>query len=573
MYEENLAGGEKSELLVAKKGGTFTVHVNSLQGAYGELALTFKSNREFNTSGPYTVSTTTAGVEITLASTEKKPYIFTLTVPQGTASLDLVFTNTNSKNARMDDFTLTGIADGQAKQDAGLAYSEKEVTVLLGQTPYELPTLTNPHDRPVSYESSNPTVAGIDTQTGEMTVLAAGTTTITATAAGNEEYYEGTASYTLTVKEASHEGELITIWSEDFSDAADEQRAEELSHSNAAYTSTGTGTKVCTSQISAGGESPELLVAKSGGTFTVHVNSLQGAYGELTLTFKSNQKFNTSGSYKVSTTTAGVEIALANTLTSAGGKRPYILTFTLTVPQGTASLDLTFTNTSSDNARVDDFLLTGVAPAASGLSISLTEAGWGTYYTEQAFIMPDGTTGYIVTEQPAATGTDFSVRLDARYPAGEAVPAHTPLLVEGQPGTHACTPLPGLTDEAPAGNLLHGTLEAVTPADDGISYFYKLAYDSEGHDLGFYWGAPDGGPFAMAAGKAWLQLSRQRHNVRALSLDSLRGNTTGIASAPTTGNGGPQAFYTLDGRRVQASSLQDLKPGIYVTGRQKVIIK
>ena len=55
----------------------------------------------------------------------------------------------------------------------------------------------------VEYTSSNTTIATVDKTTGQITALKAGTVTITATAAANDTHKEGSASYSLTVKEPS----------------------------------------------------------------------------------------------------------------------------------------------------------------------------------------------------------------------------------------------------------------------------------------------------------------------------------------------------------------------------------
>lgn len=55
-------------------------------------------------------------------------------------------------------------------------------------------------DATVTYSSSNESVATVDAATGEVTLKAAGTTTITAFYAGDETYSESSASYTLTVQ-------------------------------------------------------------------------------------------------------------------------------------------------------------------------------------------------------------------------------------------------------------------------------------------------------------------------------------------------------------------------------------
>ena len=57
---------------------------------------------------------------------------------------------------------------------------------------------------PIAYTSSNPSVATVDEATGSISALTVGTTTITATFEGNDEYRKSTASYTLTVVAAPY---------------------------------------------------------------------------------------------------------------------------------------------------------------------------------------------------------------------------------------------------------------------------------------------------------------------------------------------------------------------------------
>ena len=60
-------------------------------------------------------------------------------------------------------------------------------------------TLTNPNSLSVSYSSSATGVATVNETSGMVTIVGAGSTTITATWAGNATYCAGTATYTLTV--------------------------------------------------------------------------------------------------------------------------------------------------------------------------------------------------------------------------------------------------------------------------------------------------------------------------------------------------------------------------------------
>lgn len=90
------------------------------------------------------------------------------------------------------------------KEASGLAYSQGSKTITLG-TEYELPTLSNPNNLPVTYTSSKEEVATVDAN-GTVTVVAAGTCTITAKSEETDKYLEGKASYSLTVNAAAEEG-------------------------------------------------------------------------------------------------------------------------------------------------------------------------------------------------------------------------------------------------------------------------------------------------------------------------------------------------------------------------------
>ena len=69
----------------------------------------------------------------------------------------------------------------------------------------------NGESGPVTFESSDPTVATVDENTGEVTILKSGITTITANAAANEDYNATSASYTLNVNKKAVSISNITI--------------------------------------------------------------------------------------------------------------------------------------------------------------------------------------------------------------------------------------------------------------------------------------------------------------------------------------------------------------------------
>lgn len=91
------------------------------------------------------------------------------------------------------------------KEEAGLAFETKEFTINLGET-FTAPTLTNPNNLAVTWESSNTNVATVAND-GTVTLgTVAGYTEITASFAGNDNYLPGSASYRLTVVDQNAHG-------------------------------------------------------------------------------------------------------------------------------------------------------------------------------------------------------------------------------------------------------------------------------------------------------------------------------------------------------------------------------
>ena len=90
----------------------------------------------------------------------------------------------------------------RTKEQAGLAYAETEHNANVGED-FAEPTLTNPYSLSITYSSSNTTLATVNATTGEVTILAAGKVTITASTTGNASYSAGSASYNITITDPS----------------------------------------------------------------------------------------------------------------------------------------------------------------------------------------------------------------------------------------------------------------------------------------------------------------------------------------------------------------------------------
>ncbi len=93
----------------------------------------------------------------------------------------------------------------EEKQEPELAFNPTSVEMNVGDT-FTAPTLSNPHNVAVTYESTNTAVATVSAD-GTVTLAGGtGTTTITASFAGDDSFFAGETSYTLTVVDPNAPG-------------------------------------------------------------------------------------------------------------------------------------------------------------------------------------------------------------------------------------------------------------------------------------------------------------------------------------------------------------------------------
>ena len=203
---------------------------------------------------------------------------------------------------------------------------------------------------------------------------------------------------------------------------------------------------------------------------------------------------------------------------------------------------------------------------------TITEASYATYYTDKAFIMPDGVKGGIVTERPQNGG----LVLTYYYTPGSLVPPLTPIVLKGNAGNYIF-PLTSTTEEAPAGNLLRGTLsDGNTASNDDASgtTYYQLSMEEEG--IGFYYGADDGAAFNIEANKAYLVLTtEQQQSMKQTGLiftDIEEDVPAAIAPIRHAAHSAAPSLYDLGGRQVQPKH-GTLPQGIYIMNGQKVLVR
>lgn len=347
----------------------------------------------------------------------------------------------------------------------------------------------------------------------------------------------------------------IVIWSEDWSGFSN--NAKPTQGENATYVFGGAKTAVKKGDVEnyAGGVTPEIMIANNG-SLAITINALKGADNGLMFTFKTNKD---ESKFQVLVDNATI---LSNEVI---GDSKYTRKYIMVLNEGATTLTIKLDNHTGGNVRVDDLELTTYAGVGS---FKITEAGYGTYYSSKAYTMPKGVKGYTITGNE---GT--SLVMNEAYAAGDVVPAKTALVVEGAANKYY-TLVAASTELTPANNKLHGSDKAEMTYVDGTNVkYYKLSYNNEGNNLGFYWGSENGAAFTNGAHKAYLALDSETllSQSRGFSLaDLAHGVTTGIN---TTVKSATQSnfIYDLNGRRI--NSLNGAAKGVYIMNGQKVLVK
>ena len=203
-------GGKLQWRAEGNSNGTGTLYNNESLGKINSIVLTYNSsdnNKNFtlkigNKANPTTGESITPSVNNLVYTFDCSSYncgFFVLANGSNAGYLDDITINYALGSSTITDYCTTVAAD--SKQDAELSFAVAEVNANISEQ-YEAPTLNAAEgfNGTVEYTSSDESVAQImDMETGDLMLLKEGTTTITATFAGNDDFRPGSASYTLTV--------------------------------------------------------------------------------------------------------------------------------------------------------------------------------------------------------------------------------------------------------------------------------------------------------------------------------------------------------------------------------------
>lgn len=244
---------------------------------------------------------------------------------------------------------------------------------------------------------------------------------------------------------------------------------------------------------------------------------------------------------------------------------------TVSVTGGRLYLGVKGNNTVTNAGQswnADNFRLYYIgAPEAASQNIGVSETGVTTYYSANAFTVPEGLTGGVVTG--VAEGENV-LTVDWRYTAGCTVPSYTGVILKGAHGAYVGE-YSVANVSRPEDNLLEGTLVATAIDAEGYKY-YKLAEGEKG--LGFYFAATDGHSIVNGANKAYLALpENEAQEVNFLALDF---GTTGITDTALAAEDVRVDVYSISGVLVRSGvkaseALDGLSKGIYIVNGKKIL--
>ena len=530
-------------------------------------------------------------IEITYSTANLETTTLTLTAPGSPISIGNTFTSTptlkageqtlsdktitwssdNDKVATVDAATgtVTGVAAGKANITAKFAgddtyktstasyeiivkgapslyFPETSYMVEMGDV-FTAPKLEGlPEGVTATYSSSNTDVATVDAATGEVKIVGVGTTTITVTSPETGIYEGATASYELNVKAAIYKVEFdftTNNWG-----LPTAYNKEEASYTNeTGYTITfgksNSGHKIM-------GNDPDcnLIFGKEGATLSLPVFpfavSKIKVFGKKGASGKTTQNFFVGGE-PVSTETTDAKIdhiyEIKEGYQAAGN------IYTLKV-------------TNDNNTQITKIVVYAKDETVAGAINIATPEGFGTFYTDKNYVLPQGLTAFGYTSIDGNNTLTKSVE----YVAGDIVPANTAVVVKGAKGSYNYYNTEEVATKTIEKNLLKGVttdtkIEAksgvkryiLTRADDGILAFYRT----------------NSGTINVKANRAYLEVP----TAMAVASFSLEGSATGINNVVTTA--AKQGIYTISGVRLNATTTKGLPAGIYIVDGKKVIVK
>lgn len=458
--------------------------------------------------------------------------------------------NITAKFAGDDTYkTSTASYEIIVKGAPSLSFPQTSYTVEMGDV-FSTPKLEGlPEGVTSAYTSSNKEVATVDAATGEVKIVGVGTTTITVTSPETGIYEGTTTSYELNVKAGIYK--VVFDFTTNNWNLPTSYVKDKASYTNeAGYTITfgksGNGHRFNKSDTAE--PIPFLIFGKKDATlslpaFPFAVSKIK-IFGNANASGRVQQNIFV-GEEAVSTETKSAKedhvYEIADAYQAAGN------IYTIKV-------------TNDNNTRISKIVVYAKNEILAGSINIATEEGYGTFYTDKNYVLPQGLTAFAYT----SVNDDNSLNKSVEYVAGDIVPANTAVVVKGAKGSYNYYNTEEVATKTIERNLLKGVttdtrIEAssgvkryiLTRADDGILAFYRT----------------NTGNINVKANRAYLEVP----TAMAVASFSLEGSATGINNVVTTA--AKQGIYTISGVRLNATTTKELPAGIYIVDGKKVVVK
>lgn len=259
--------------------------------------------------------------------------------------------------------------------------------------------------------------------------------------------------------------------------------------------------------------------------------------------------------------------------------------YTMTISGGTSATKITFSAIQDNYNRffLDEVMVSKVAAAEPTYTkqtpVTFRAEDNGDYYAtfsndKVTFVTSDNSEAYkIVVSDGNIVKTkldEVAADINGETVKGFYIPANTGVLLYSIAKTADYYTVENKTVDAisPVDNMLKPA-----PKDGGVFAFnggykyYKLAYGdwTNKTQLGFYWGADNGGAFYVKAGTAYLAVFDGDATAKGFAFN---GEATGIEGVNANVENA-KAIYNLNGQRVASMA----KPGLYIVNGKKVVRK
>ena len=222
---------------------------------------------------------------------------------------------------------------------------------------------------------------------------------------------------------------------------------------------------------------------------------------------------------------------------------------------------------SGNNCAQHDLILESVDMRPSTIVSVIGEYEIGTFYANEAMIIPEGIKAYVATAEPQMDGEDAQGNATGTITMTKIedgiIPAKTGVLIRGEqneyefaPSAEAGTPVAVNLLRGYAGSFEYDNVSL--PTDGSVNYVLTAP---EGKEVGFY--RKDAG-FKVYYNKAYLQVPNAQ-NARSLVIRFGDEETTDIENSEIT-NQNTEIVFDLQGRRVLTPT-----KGIYIVNGKKMV--